>query len=202
MDSSNGHGNSGDVRLQKLLAYHEGVAAAIRTVLVALNGLDTFKKAAKQEGIIAAALAIDGQRRSGGTKKEQLSKRERVHQMLSKYAAGETLPAEMGKRWGALVLHGYLRRDDAGRYVRTDKTHYANPLDQKAAEDAAADGHANGNGKTQIAAVLAQLAPRDLLPEGALRYGKGVLVHHGYLRKTAKGYVRTAKPYPLPEAAA
>ena len=218
MDSaSNGHGG-GNARLRKLLAHHEQLAAeqnkivdSIRTTLAMLDGSERATKAERAGDVVAHAIAIDTSRRKRGRPRKsppegKAAQRARVHALLTQYAAGETIPAEIANRLGALVHFGYVHRDADGRYTRTDKPHYANEHDSRRAR-APRTAHVSTEPSDvavmSVAELMHSLAPRDPVPPGALKFGKGMLIHHGYLRKKADGtYVRTAKPYPVADAPA
>jgi len=176
-------------------------------------------------GILAQALAIDSARRGPGrprgtaaapsraTLKKQ-SGRERVHALLSKYAPGDRIPSNEAPLVGALVTYGYLRRD-GDDYIRTDKPHYLREYDAKRTKriadpvvsqpselEAAVERQPQTKAllrkrREVTAAFLAAYKPKEIIdPSRAVRYkGIGMLARYGYIRKTAKGWQRTAKPY-------
>lgn len=197
---NNGHG--GNARLRKLLDHHERIAGAIRITLSALEGSEIATKTDRAGGVLADALAIDSERRGRAIRSDdhrnKLTGRQRVHEMLEQYKPGDILPP--GSRYGALVLHGYITRDADGNYIRTDKPHHAEQTrGKKKPKGAHLSTEPSDAATMSVADWMNRLAPRDEVPPGALKFGKGVLVHHGYLRKKANGaYVRTAKPYPQP----
>jgi hypothetical protein len=137
--NGNGHGNSGDARLQKLLAHHEGIASAIRTTIEALNGTAKVAKQKTGASVIAAALAIDSARKVGrpkknsparvhGMTKQKRAQRERTGALLNAFTARDAIPAdsELRRMSGGLTRHGYLRKTATGLF-RTAKPYVVDP---------------------------------------------------------------------------
>jgi hypothetical protein len=199
---TNGHGG-GNARLRKLLAHHEQIAAeqnkiveSIRTTLAMLAGHDVVTKVGRAPSVLADAIAIDTARRRGRPKgskmAERVAGRARTHEFLAHYREGDVVDRETAVKLGALVTYGYLRTDDAGNYVRTAKPHYRTENEARRQATGAEAAMTMSAGE-----LMASMAPRDRVPDGALKFGKGVLVRHGYLKKLKDGtFVRTAKPYP------
>jgi hypothetical protein len=139
------HGGATQTRLDRLLAYHESAAEAIRTTIGLLNG---SAKAAKTNGhntVLAEALALDGDRAHKVKAKARAKKkkphrptgrdairvqRQRTAQVLDKFDLKTPRPvAEVAQELGVsskragfspLINHGYLKKKDDG-YVRTAK---------------------------------------------------------------------------------
>jgi len=206
-NTGNGHGG-GNARLRKLIAHHQQIAdeqnkivQAMMTTLSMLEGSEIATKAERSSGVLADAIAIDTERRSkrkrpASSGRGTASARARIHEMLEQYQEGDKLPS--GERLGALVLHGYIRRDENGDYIRTGKAHHLNATHAKGPKPKGThlSTEPSDFATMSVAELMNSLAPREAVPPGALKFGKGVLMHHGYLRKKADGtYVRTAKPY-------
>ncbi len=142
------HGNGTSSRLDRLLAYHESAAEAIRTTIGLLNG---SAKAAKTNGhstVLAEALALDGARahkvkashaKTKTTTKRAQSRsairvqRERTAQVLDRFdpktpRAVMDVANELGLSYsqiglGPLVHRKYLKRKGDG-FVRTAKAYH------------------------------------------------------------------------------
>jgi len=139
----NGHGNSGSTKLDRLLAYHEQAAAAIRMTIGLMNG---HEKAAKTNGhtsVLAQAIALDGERvaktakaKKGTAKRPTdraaiLAQRARTIKLLDSF--DRTTPREPtdlphgARGLTPFVNHGYLKKKRGG-YIRTAKAYAANPF--------------------------------------------------------------------------
>jgi hypothetical protein len=130
-------GDGGPARLNKLLAYHEAAAAAIRLTMDLLNG---SAKAAKTNGhasVLAEAVALDSARvakkpkgrrpRDGSHTREKTESRGRTARILEHIATHGPLTAAAinkveGTRipFGPLVYNGFLKKVRSG-YKRTAK---------------------------------------------------------------------------------
>jgi hypothetical protein len=120
-------------RLEKLLAFHERAADAVRLTLSLLNGDERATKAATANGTIAAALKLDAGRRATKhpTRKYYGNKvtghRQQSARLLQSFSVDEPRRSTVGHKIAGLIRHGYVKsagRDDAGRalYLRTAKT--------------------------------------------------------------------------------
>jgi hypothetical protein len=134
--NGNGHGANVSVRLAKLLAHHEGIAAAIRTTMELLADTRTGAKQKTAGAVINQAIALDATRRQttattrkktgrayngGGARSAARIKASRRQQ--AKYLAtfSPTVPKlKIGQRSAVLIRHGYLVKRGDG-YVRSDK---------------------------------------------------------------------------------
>jgi len=139
------HGNGTQSRLDRLLAYHESAAEAIRTTIGLLNG---SAKAAKTNGhstVLAEAIALDGARahkaKASHAKKKKTAmtrttiraQRERTAQVLDLFdpktpRAAAEVAQHLGLSYmqiglGPLVHRKYLKRKGDG-YVRTAKAYH------------------------------------------------------------------------------
>jgi hypothetical protein len=138
------HGGGTQTRLDRLLAYHESAAEAIRTTIGLLNG---SAKAAKTNGhstVLAEALALDGERahkvktkaakpkrvNSGAATREKLAIRERTARVLALVAEKGPMTADDitagiggGGRIGysPLLNAGYLKKVGRNKFKRTAK---------------------------------------------------------------------------------
>jgi hypothetical protein len=117
-------------RLEKLLAFHERAAAAVRLTLSLLNGDERATKAATANGTIAAALKLDAGRRAAKPTRKAYGKvrghRQQSARLLQSLSVDEPRRSTVGNKLAGLIRHGYVKsagRDDAGRalYLRTAK---------------------------------------------------------------------------------
>jgi hypothetical protein len=143
--ATNGHGNSGGGKLERLLAYHEHAAEAIRTTIGLMNGHATTAKTNGHASVLADAIALDGARRAKTGKKKKrvslskpgdraaiLAQRARTLQALDAFStkkpsAPEAIAQALGIDpktigIGPLRAHGYLKKKGDG-YVRTAKAY-------------------------------------------------------------------------------
>jgi hypothetical protein len=137
--ATNGHGNSGTTKLDRLLAFHESAAAAIRMTIGLMNGQAQHAKTNGHASVLAEAIALDGARRTK-TKKKQLrngerkaakrAQREQTERTLAAFTASKPrqladVAAEVGVSVqqiavGPLLRAKYLKRKRGG-FVRTTK---------------------------------------------------------------------------------
>jgi len=139
------HGNGTSSRLDRLLAYHESAAEAIRTTIGLLNG---SAKAAKTNGhstVLADALALDSARahkvaktkpakptrvQTGASTRKKLAIRERTARVLAlveekgpitadDIAAGIGGSGRIG--FAPLLNAGYLKKVGGDKFKRTAK---------------------------------------------------------------------------------
>jgi len=134
MSDSNGngkapHGGSTRVKLERLRAHHEQLAAALSMALAVLDADEHATKAKRAPGIIADALAIE-HARTNGTRPPRTSDysrtkhatRQQTAALLARFSP-DTPTAAKGTGRGnvaTLVRHGYLKRTRGG-LVRTAK---------------------------------------------------------------------------------
>ena len=139
------HGGSTQTRLDRLLAFHESAAEAIRTTIGLLNG---SAKAAKTNGhstVLAEALALDGARahkekakaakpkrvQTGAATRAKLAIRERTARVLALVAekgpiTADEITAAIGDGGGRigyapLMNAGYLKKVGGNKFKRTAK---------------------------------------------------------------------------------
>jgi hypothetical protein len=140
------HGGGTQTRLDRLLAYHESAAEAIRTTIGLLNG---SAKAAKTNGhstVLAEALALDGARahkvkakapaklkrrvQTGAATRAKLAIRERTARVLALVEEKGPITADEitagiggGGRVGyaPLLNAGYLKKVGGNKFKRTAK---------------------------------------------------------------------------------
>jgi len=137
--ATNGHGNNGVARIQKLLAFHEQAAAAIRLTLGLLSGQASAAKTNGHATTLAQAVALDGARaakskpkRKGGGASRLRAQRARSGAVLEAFdvktprtAAEVAARLEMSHTRmgiGPLIRYGYLKRRRGG-LVRTAKAY-------------------------------------------------------------------------------
>lgn len=137
--ATNGHGNSGSTKLDRLLAFHESAAAAIRMTIGLMNGHEKTAKTNGHASVLADAIALDGARRTktkkkplrNGERKAAIRKqREQTERTLAAFGTTKArelkdVAAEVGVRVqqigiGPLLKAKYLKRKRGG-YVRTTK---------------------------------------------------------------------------------
>src|SRR6185295_19501176 len=73
--ATNGHGNSGATKLDRLLAFHEQAAAAIRLTIGLMNGHDKATKTNGHASVLADAIALDSARSAKTAKTTKTEKR-------------------------------------------------------------------------------------------------------------------------------
>ena len=137
--ATNGHGNSGSGKLDRLLAYHEQAAAAIRMTIGLMNGHEKTTKANGHSTVLAQAIALDGARvAKTKTKKGRptgragiLAQRARTIAVLDSFdTAKPREPTHLphgARGLTPLINHGYLKKKRGG-YIRTAKPYAANPF--------------------------------------------------------------------------
>jgi hypothetical protein len=127
MTNGNGHGST--KKLERLLAYHEHNADALRTTLALLRGEAVEQRAKRAPDVLAAAVALDAVRRTAHPrhdKTETRARRARTAVLLAQFdlhtpRRANQLPASPANRGiGGLVRGGLLKRTKGG-YVRTAK---------------------------------------------------------------------------------
>jgi len=136
--TTNGYGAATIARMRKLLAEHEHVADALRTVLGLLDGAAAKASNTGTRGatVLARALAMERarveSRTSGPPKKKSHKTRAQKAQTAAKLAVFSKTPqslAELKKRGlkntriGTLARFGYIDKTTDGRWVRTDKVY-------------------------------------------------------------------------------
>ena len=140
--NGNGNGNGNGIgtgnasgtsaRLAKLQAYHESMAAAIRTTRALLDGDATATKQQRAPDVISQAIALDAARRQGGKRRhydgkpgaEIRARRKRTAAFLDSLSTTTPKQAKMngvpGGAIGTLLRHGFIKRSGDG-YIRTAK---------------------------------------------------------------------------------
>lgn len=133
--------NAHSGKLDRLLAYHEDAAKAIRFTMGLLNGQ---AKAAKTNGhatVLAQAVALDSERAAKAPKHKKskrpmtraaiMKQRERSAQVLAAFTKAPRPASEVAQELGLplaklgfapLINHGYLKKTRGG-YVRTAKAY-------------------------------------------------------------------------------
>ena len=134
--SSNGHDEDVTARLRALLAQHEAIAARHESIAKAIRTvLDWTEPNQDAAGLVdaavtagvAAAVADNGARRrrvrdvSRGGK----TRRAEVQAIMDSFNPGDPVPANTFARIGPYLRTGYLKRNKAGAYFRTDKAYEA-----------------------------------------------------------------------------
>lgn len=158
--ATNGHGNSSTTKIEKLLAFHESAAAAIRMTIGLMNGHAKTAKTNGHASVLADALALDGartaktakaaKRKKRGTLSKPndratvLAQRARTAKVLDAFSTKHPIPItdvakdldSDARRMGIapLITHGYLKRKRGG-LIRTAKAFVVNPFAAAAATE-------------------------------------------------------------------
>jgi len=122
------HGGSTGGKLERLLAHHQQIVAALQTALALLNGEAVAKKAETNgHGVLGAALTLDAARRQTLSKTKQSGYGSRVSQKARRQASARLLatfdqhkPKPGIRAIAPLVINGYLKKQGDG-WVRTGK---------------------------------------------------------------------------------
>jgi hypothetical protein len=128
--ATNGNGHGSTKKLERLLAYHEHNADALRTALALLRGEAVEHRAKRAPDVLAAAVALDAARRTAHPRRDGKTqiraRRTRTAALLAQFdlhtpRRSDQLPASPANRGiGGLVRTGLLKRTRDG-YVRTAK---------------------------------------------------------------------------------
>lgn len=138
------HGNSSATKIEKLLAFHESAAAAIRLTIELMNGQAKTAKTNGHSTVLAEAVALDGARavksrkskKKASSRADILAQRERTAKVLDAFDVKRPRSAaEVQQALGIdsrtmgiapLLHHRYLKKKRGG-LVRTAKTYVLDP---------------------------------------------------------------------------
>jgi hypothetical protein len=128
--NGNGHGKGSATgargKIERLLAHHEQIAAALRTTLGLLDEGAHETKQQRGSSVLADAMALDEARRSKGKRKYKKAmnkaavqeRRARSLAFLKQFDHEKPKRVPNARGIAPLLLHGYLKRKGDG-YVRT-----------------------------------------------------------------------------------
>jgi hypothetical protein len=131
--NGNGNGANGNgagatqKKLEKLLAYHGGIADALRTTLALLRGDAVEHREHRAPDVLAAAVQLDAARRehtrgpnTGEHTAARHERRKKTAALLASYDLHKPTPPRGKGKTGVLIQHGFLKKVRGG-YVRTTK---------------------------------------------------------------------------------
>lgn len=133
---TNGNGAAGGLtarKIEQLLAYHDGIAAALRTTLAVLRGDAIDHRQHRAPAVLAAAVQLDAARRANASPTKQRAphgslvsaikaRRQRTADMLAKFDTRTPRAPEPDdvRRLSVSIQHGFLKKVRGG-YIRTAK---------------------------------------------------------------------------------